>query len=86
MFKLLTWSHLVVPGKIKASNLIIFLPWERILPAELYIHVSPFHFHYFLTCPLLTTYLCFGPTVNKVRSEFRNIFFEMGFTEMPTNR
>ncbi|PUU83729.1 tRNA synthetases class II core domain (F)-domain-containing protein [Tuber borchii] len=24
--------------------------------------------------------------LNKVRSEFRNIFFEMGFTEMPTNR
>lgn len=22
----------------------------------------------------------------KVREEFRNIFFEMGFTEMPTNR
>lgn len=24
--------------------------------------------------------------VNKVRTEFRQIFFEMGFTEMPTNR
>lgn len=24
--------------------------------------------------------------LNKVRHEFRNIFFEMGFTEMPTNR
>lgn len=24
--------------------------------------------------------------LNKVRSEFRNIFFEMGFTEMPTNQ
>ena len=26
------------------------------------------------------------PTVNKVRHEFRQIFFEMGFEEMPTNR
>lgn len=25
-------------------------------------------------------------TVNKVRHEFRQIFFEMGFEEMPTNR
>ena len=24
--------------------------------------------------------------VNKVRHEFRQIFFEMGFEEMPTNR
>jgi len=86
MFKLLTWSHSVVPGKIKASNLIIFLPWGRILPAELYIHVSPPRLHYLLDRPLLTAHLRFGPTVNKVRSEFRNIFFEMGFTEMPTNR
>lgn len=26
------------------------------------------------------------PVVNKVRHEFRQIFFEMGFEEMPTNR
>ena len=26
------------------------------------------------------------PIVNKVRHEFRQIFFEMGFEEMPTNR
>ncbi len=24
--------------------------------------------------------------LNKVRQEFRNIFFDMGFEEMPTNR
>ena len=30
--------------------------------------------------------LMLAAVVNKVRHEFRQIFFEMGFEEMPTNR
>lgn len=86
MLKLLIRSLSVALGKIKASSLTISLPLAQILLAELYIHVSPFYFYYLPIQKLLLTYLHSDYVVNKVRSEFRNIFFEMGFTEMPTNR
>jgi phenylalanyl-tRNA synthetase alpha chain len=51
------------------------------LPVEPFIHVG------FLDLVHLAGEITNAPDiVNKVRTEFRRIFFEMGFTEMPTNR
>ncbi len=66
-------------GKVRPSSPTTSRLEEQSHPVAPYTHV--FHLFLALRERLVDRYL-----VNKVRHEFRQIFFEMGFEEMPTNR